>query len=296
VTSRARWTICIAVGLSTAYPVAAQQRAGSWQRPDVVPLRPQGIEQELRAPSGDQFIVGWMGSVLLGFIAWRAFDEPAGQHSRVKQGWGYTPRAMTALAIGSHAGASLGIWGKGRLNGSRGSLLLTSAAVAVPTVPVILGRNDPLLPLMTVVAWAPLQAFAGYAAYKYSSPVRARRGGDLTPVERRPPRGPRGDAVISAEELALNPGRSVYDVVVSLRPHWLTEGRLRSPTEREGGGEAGTLLVYVDGTRHGNLESLRQLMTSDVREVWYLNARDATSRYGTGHTAGVIEVRRAGSS
>src|SRR4051794_17734311 len=75
----------------------------------------------MAAPSGDQIIAGYMGSVLVGFAAWRAFDEPSGHHSRVKDDWGYTPRAMRALTVGSFVGGTLGVWLRGKHNGSVGS-------------------------------------------------------------------------------------------------------------------------------------------------------------------------------
>ena len=68
------------------------------------------LEGPAGSPSGDQIVTGWMGSVLLGFGAWRAFDEKNGHHSKVQNDWGYTPRAMTALAIGSFVGSTVGIW------------------------------------------------------------------------------------------------------------------------------------------------------------------------------------------
>ena len=48
---------------------------------------PMSDEPETKAPDGKQIVIGYMGAVIVGFLAWRAFDEPAGQHSRVKDDW-----------------------------------------------------------------------------------------------------------------------------------------------------------------------------------------------------------------
>jgi hypothetical protein len=46
----------------------------------------------------------------------------------------------------------------------------------------------------------------------------------------------------------------------------------------------------VDGIRFGTAESLQRVRVIEVEFVRYLNARDATTRYGTGHAGGVIAV------
>ncbi len=138
--------------------------------PSLTPLA-AGVSVRLRAdsaaaPRGDQIVAGWMGSVLGGFLAWRLFDEPDGQHTKVHNGWGYTPRALTALAIGSHVGTTAGVWARGRAIGSRGSLLFTAVGAALPTIPVLKRSDDPLLMLKVVPLWAPLQGYMGYTGYR----------------------------------------------------------------------------------------------------------------------------------
>lgn len=119
-------------GLSLTVTLCSVTACGvaSSHRVDLVPsIAPQYAGVGVRisadsgtAPRGDQMVAGWMGSVVGGFLAWRLFDEPDGQHAKVKNGWGYTPRALTALAIGSHVGSTVGVWGRGRVIGSRGSI------------------------------------------------------------------------------------------------------------------------------------------------------------------------------
>jgi hypothetical protein len=50
--------------------------------------------------------------------------------------------------------------------------------------------------------------------------------------------------------------------------------------------------VYVDGSRVGDINSLRQLRPEDVKEIRHLTAAEATQAYGTGNTMGAIVVTR----
>jgi hypothetical protein len=38
------------------------------------------------------------------------------------------------------------------------------------------------------------------------------------------------------------------------------------------------------------VEALRDISVEQIRELRFIDAKDATTRYGTGHTSGVIEV------
>lgn len=120
----------------------------------------------LRDPSGAQAVAGYLSAMLIGFVSWKAFDEPAGHHSRVVDDWGYTPRAHTALGVGSFVGATLGVWTLGRRRGANGKLWSTALGAAIPTVPVLLRRDDPLLPFMAAIFGMPAQGIAGYIGYR----------------------------------------------------------------------------------------------------------------------------------
>ncbi len=97
--------------------------------------------------------------------------------------------------------------------------------------------------------------------------------------------GPRRNPnIITLEELADHTTLSALDVVRRLRPRWL-QGR--------GAGTGGTNLpqLIVDGARMGNAqEGLRTLPVSDIQELRYLNASDATMRFGTNFPGGAIMV------
>jgi hypothetical protein len=145
----------------------AESRIGAmYGAPPVSSFSVSVEEPKAKPPSGAQVVAGYMSAMLIGFVSWKAFDEPAGKHSRVKQDWGYTPRAHIALAIGSFAGATAGVWGSGRVRGSKGKMLGTAIGVAIPTVPLLLENDNPLLPFIAAIAGMPLQGILGYVGYR----------------------------------------------------------------------------------------------------------------------------------
>lgn len=92
--------------------------------------------------------------------------------------------------------------------------------------------------------------------------------------------------VITAEEIATTTTQTLYDAVRNLRPQWMIR---RRPTTVVPQNE-GELIVYVDGTRFGNVESLRQLNPRGVQTVRYFSPSSAAARFGPGHLLGAIEV------
>jgi len=48
--------------------------------------------------------------------------------------------------------------------------------------------------------------------------------------------------------------------------------------------------VYVDNISYGDLSSLSNLNATQISEIRFLNSRDATTVWGTGHMGGVILV------
>ncbi|GBD32714.1 MAG: hypothetical protein KatS3mg081_2679 [Gemmatimonadales bacterium] len=103
--------------------------------------------------------------------------------------------------------------------------------------------------------------------------------------------GGRRSNVITAEEIASISASNAYEVVQRLRSQWLiTRGAAgtREPTLE--GGLSGGIVVYLDGVRRGGVDALREIPVEQIRELRYIDAKDATTRYGTGHTSGVIEV------
>lgn len=98
--------------------------------------------------------------------------------------------------------------------------------------------------------------------------------------------GPRPSRnLITQEELAQVHFGNAWDAVRSMRTHWLQERQ-----QSLGGAGSGLVMVYLDGTRMGGPDSLRQIPLSTVQQMQYLSAPEATSRYGIDHTAGAILV------
>jgi len=91
---------------------------------------------------------------------------------------------------------------------------------------------------------------------------------------------------ISRVELEAGGHSDVYEAVRVLRPSWL---RSRVSTGPAVGLDEGPVL-YVHGSRFGSVDDLRQFDIAEVEEVRYVHALDATTRWGQGHTNGVIEV------
>ncbi len=93
--------------------------------------------------------------------------------------------------------------------------------------------------------------------------------------------GTRADPnVITAEELASYTSLTCLEVIQRLRPRWLQ----RRGSEQDP-------VVYQDGNRIGFAEDVLSSMTvTAIQSMKYMNASDATTRYGTGHGAGAIEI------
>lgn len=100
--------------------------------------------------------------------------------------------------------------------------------------------------------------------------------------------GPRRSSTrITAQEFEAFAQEDVYSIVQRLRPQWLV---VRAPGNATTGVRP-QISVIIDGVKQtGSVEVLRSLRGSDVDELRYMNARDATTRYGTGNVAGAIEV------
>ena len=97
--------------------------------------------------------------------------------------------------------------------------------------------------------------------------------------------GPRRDPdLITAEELADYQSLTCLEVIQRIRPRWLQRrGSEQNP------------VVYQNGNRIGLAEEvLPGIPASDVQSLRYLDANDATTRFGTGHGSGAIEVTSRG--
>ena len=105
--------------------------------------------------------------------------------------------------------------------------------------------------------------------------------------------------LITREEIQnrAQDSRTALDVVQRLRPHFLRERagvRISSPLSPDSTRNAAAVRqpvqVYINGAR-GTSSSLRNIQAAAVIDILYLNAADATTRFGTGHDNGAIVVR-----
>ena len=91
---------------------------------------------------------------------------------------------------------------------------------------------------------------------------------------------------IEFEEIQQIEASNAYQVVQRLRPGWLRSRGVMSINNPE----PSTPMIYVDQVRRGQVNALRQIEAGSLQELRYLNAGDATTRFGTGHAGGAILV------
>jgi len=92
--------------------------------------------------------------------------------------------------------------------------------------------------------------------------------------------------LIEGAEIEASTALDAYALVQEARPTWLhSRGTIsiRNPT-------AGVLQVYLNGNQFGDVNRLREIRRSEIRELRFLGPADAQLRYGVGHAGGVIEV------
>lgn len=94
--------------------------------------------------------------------------------------------------------------------------------------------------------------------------------------------------ILTAEEIDLSrsTGWTAYDLIAQLRPEYLRSrgpASLRSTTPVRA-------VVYVDEMRFGDLDSLRSMNADQIHHIRYVNAADATTRFGTDHLGGAILI------
>ena len=116
-----------------------------------------------------------------------------------------------------------------------------------------------------------------------------------------PPSGPTGIGgyrmnknLISEAEIESQLGRfaTAYDIIRALRPNMLiSRGVVARSQSRSSVYQAiSEIKIYLDGTPYEGVGSLATIPAATVQEVRWLSPMDATTRYGTGNTAGAIEV------
>lgn len=111
--------------------------------------------------------------------------------------------------------------------------------------------------------------------------------GSSATTDTRRVRGPAD--VIPEAEIAAGSYQTALEAVQNLRPAMLIPRGVGA----DAAGVSATsiaIVVYMDDVRLGEVQSMVNIPASRVKEIRFLNARDATTRYGTGHSSGVILV------
>src|SRR5206468_7070393 len=96
----------------------------------------------------------------------------------------------------------------------------------------------------------------------------------------------RSSKLIDRDEVEASTAIDAFALVQESRPNWLHQRgpiSIMNPT-------AGDLQVYLDGQQYGDVSRLREIQTTNIREVRFLNAAEAQMRYGAGHAGGIIDV------
>lgn len=103
--------------------------------------------------------------------------------------------------------------------------------------------------------------------------------------------GPGGNSsVITTEQILNSSAANAYDLIHGIRPIWL-RSRGQNTLDPSGINSANAYAaVFVDGQRYGDITSLRSMSVYEIRAIRFLSGSDATTRFGTGYPAGVIEV------
>jgi hypothetical protein len=88
--------------------------------------------------------------------------------------------------------------------------------------------------------------------------------------------------LLTEEEMSANAGGNLLDVVQRLRPAWLVP--------KYQGGTRGLPTVFVGSQRYGQIDYLRTVDTSNVREVHYFDPVAAAGQFGRDVPFGVIQI------
>ncbi len=110
-------------------------------------------------------------------------------------------------------------------------------------------------------------------------------GGTTTEAQRGGP-----DLIVRAE-LQEYTGESAYRTIEAIRRRWIRP-------QRSSGTAFGANAVYarvvIDGTIRRELRDLQSMSVDGIERMRYVTATDATTKYGTGYSGGVIEVTTRG--
>ncbi|HET9982033.1 MAG TPA: hypothetical protein VFQ38_00530 [Longimicrobiales bacterium] len=92
-------------------------------------------------------------------------------------------------------------------------------------------------------------------------------------------------SLITREQIEAKDFHTAFDVVAALHSNWLSA---RGPDTLLG--RPSEVLVYLDDTRLGGVETLRTIEIGLIVYIRHFDGKAATARWGVGHGQGVILV------
>jgi len=100
----------------------------------------------------------------------------------------------------------------------------------------------------------------------------------------------RNQDIIASTEISASASEAAnaLQIIEKLRPQMLRSRGLGSPTDVNG--ESARPKVYIDNVSYGDVSTLANVTAGQIREIQFINSRDATTKWGTGHMGGVILV------
>lgn len=121
------------------------------------------------------------------------------------------------------------------------------------------------------------------------APAAAAASGTAAPARR-------GNANLIVEsEFTKVEAANLFEAIQRLRPAMLRgRGTTTLGTSNSDPGigrpNLGTPEVFLDESHYGDVSALTNISVVSVKEVRFLNASEATTKWGTGYTSGVIQV------
>ncbi len=95
---------------------------------------------------------------------------------------------------------------------------------------------------------------------------------------------------ISEAEIVNSGATNAYDVIQQLKPEWFLQSQRRG-VKSVSIEDSSVPVVYVNDTRYGDIESLRNISSLNILEITFLQPSEATTRFGTGHVGGAFLVK-----
>ena len=93
--------------------------------------------------------------------------------------------------------------------------------------------------------------------------------------------------IITAEEIAETSANNAYEAIQLLRPNLLNRDVRRSVDMYSAAG----VVVYLQGVKYGDKESLRTISALEIAEIKYLSKSEATMRFGSDHAGGAFLIK-----